>query len=165
VDAPVDLGAPGHGRGVRVSEIGEGPEPDEEIDLGVAHEVLDDALGLGVAGLAEVGSEVIVGGECDVGGRGHVDVGGDATSETGHAVAEHDTGHAAQELEALREQTQRRGLVLVRGEAHEAPAAPGQHGAEDLQAVLLAPVDDEVLARDGEPGSIDAPAAAVVSLG
>ena len=51
------------------------------------------------------------------------------------------------------------------GEAHEAPATPGQHGTEDLQPVLGAPVEDEVLTGDRLPGSIGAALPPVFGLG
>jgi len=127
--------------------------------------VLHDALRFGVAGLAEVGPEAVVGREGDVAGSGHHDVGHDAALETAHAVGEQHPGHPAEELEALREHGQRRGLVLSAGEPDEAPAAPGQHGTEDLQPILLAPVEDEVLTRHRLPGSIGAAIAAMFGLG
>ena len=63
VDPAVDLGTPGHRSGVGVTEVGEGSEPDEQVPLGIAHEVLDDPLRFGVARLAEVDAEAKVGGE------------------------------------------------------------------------------------------------------
>ncbi len=75
-------------------------------------------------------------------------------------------GIAAEELEALREQLQRRGLVPALGEAHEAPAAPGQPRTEDLHPVVGAPVVDEVLARRPPlPGRDDAASPAMLDLG
>lgn len=55
VDPRVDLQAPRRHRHVRIGEVDEGPQPDEQVGLGIADEMLDDALRLGVAGLAEVG--------------------------------------------------------------------------------------------------------------
>jgi len=46
------------------------------------------------------------------------------------------------------------GLVLPFGEPHEPDATPGEHGAEHVQAVDDAPVDDQVLAGHGLPGAI-----------
>jgi len=115
------------------------------------NEVLDDALGLGVGGLAEVGREAVPGGEPDVSGGGHDDVGHDAALEAAHPVGEDDRPHPAERLEALGQQTQRRGLGLVGREADEADAAPSQDRAEDMEVALAAPVDDQVLARDRHP--------------
>ena len=165
VDPAVDLGAPGHRGGVRRTEVGEGPEAHEQVTLGIAHELLHDALRLGVGGLAEVGPEAVVGGEDDVVGGRHHDAGHDPALETAHAVGEQDAGHPAEELEALREQGQGGGLILSLGEADEAPAAPGQHGTEDLHPILGAPVEDEVLTGDGLPGPITATAAVIRGLG
>ena len=106
-----------------------------------------------------------MGGEGHVAGGRHHDVGHDPTLQTAHAVGEQDPGHPTEQLEALREQGQRRGLVLSFGEPHEAPAAPGQHGTEDLQPILGAPVEDEVLTGDGLPGSIGAALPPVFGLG
>jgi hypothetical protein len=165
VAAGVELGAPGGGRDVRIIGSVERPQPDEQVRLGIAHEVLDEALGLGIAGLAEVGAEAIMGGEGDIVGCGHHDAGHDAALEAAHAVGEQDPGHPAELLEALREQPQRRGLVLALREPDEAPAAPGEHGTEHLHAVLFTPVEDEVLAGHGLPGSIRAASAAMLGLG
>jgi hypothetical protein len=97
-----------------------------------------------------------VGGEAHVLGRGHHDVGHHAALEGAHAVDQHHVGDAARLLEALGQQPQRRRRLLVPGQAHEAPPAPGQHRAEDLPPALGGPVDHEVLARRGLPGPIDA---------
>ena len=165
VDSAVDLAAPGQRGRVRDSDVSEGPEAHEQVGLGIAHEVLDEALGLGVSGLAEVGGEAVVGREGDVARGGHDDVGHDTALQAAHAVGEDDGGHAAERLEALGEQAQRRGLVLPLREAHEAHPAPGQDGTEDMPGSLLAPVDDEVLPGHRLPGSIDATVAAVLGLG
>jgi hypothetical protein len=164
VDPPVHLGAPSQRGGVRCLEAGEGSQAHEEVGLGVADEVLDDALALGVRGLAEVGSEAVVGGEGDIALGGHDDVGHDAALQATHPVGQDDAGHPAEELETLGEQGEGRGLVLPLGEADEAPATPGEDGTEDLPGSLLAPVDDEVLARDGLPGAIAASASPVLGL-
>ncbi len=166
VEPGVDLGAPGRCRGVRRRRSSpKGPRPDEQVGLGIAHEVLDDPLRFGVPGLAEVEPEAIVGGEGDIARCRHHDVGHDPALETAHAVGEQDAGHPAEQLEALGQQRQRRGLVLSLGEAHEAPAAPGEHGTEDLQPVLLTPVEDEVLTGHGLPGSIRATLPSMLGLG
>ena len=54
---------------------------------------------------------------------------------------------------------------LVAGEANEAVARPGQHRAEHVQAALLAPIDDQMLAGLWHPGPVAATAAAPVGLG
>ena len=113
VDSAVDLATPGRGGRVRGGQVSEGPETHRgKVGLGIAHEVLDEALGLGVTGLTEVGGEAVVGREGDVARGGHDDVGHDTAPKTAHAVGEHDGGHPAERLEALREQAQRGGLVL-----------------------------------------------------
>jgi hypothetical protein len=106
-----------------------------------------------------------VGGEVDVPRCRHHDAGHDPAPKTAHAVGEQHRGHAAEELETLREQGQCRGLVLVLGEAHEAPAAPGEHGTEDLERSLLTPVEHEVLTGHGDPGPIRAAPSPVLGLG
>ncbi len=72
----------------RITEVSEGSEADEQVRLGVAHDALDDALALGVAGLAEVRGEAVVGGEGDVVGRGHHGAGHDPARDTPKAVRE-----------------------------------------------------------------------------
>lgn len=105
-----------------------------------------------------------MGSEGDISGCGHHDVGDDPAVETAHAVGQRDAGYPAEQLEALGQQRERRGLVLTFGEAHEAPAAPGEDGTEDLVSVLLAPVEDEVLTGHRLPGPVDTPRAAVFGL-
>jgi hypothetical protein len=127
---------------------------DDEIALRVAHQVLDHAFRLRVRGLAEVRTKPVVRGEAHVLRMGHHHVGHRAGFEASHPVGEHHCGNATQLLEALGEHAQCGLAALVGGEAHEAVAAPGQHRAEDLQLPLLAPVDDQMLARVRHPGPI-----------
>lgn len=70
-------------------------------------------LDFGVGGLAEVMREAVPGGEPDVPGSGHDDVGHDAALETAHPVGEHDRRDAAEPREALGQQAERRRLGLV----------------------------------------------------
>jgi len=154
VDPPVDLGTPGDRGGVRHREVGERRARDHKVGLGVSHEVLDDALALGIGRLAEVGPEAVVGGEREVPRRRHDDVGDDAALQAAHPVREYDRGHAAQGLEALGEQGEGRRLGLVGREPDEPDAAPGEDGAEDVEPALATPVDGEVLARHRLPGPV-----------
>ena len=150
----VDLGAPGDRRGVRLLEASPAAGRHDEVGLGVPDEVLDDALGLGIRRLAEVGPEAVSGGEPDVAGGGDDDVGHHAALETPHPVGEHDRRDAAELREALGQQAQGRRPALGGREPDEPDPAPGEHGAEDVQTALAAPVDDEVLGRDWQPRSI-----------
>ena len=165
MDPAVHLGAPGDRRLVGQLERAEGCARDHQVALGIADEVLDHALGFGIGRLAEVGPEAIVTGEGDVRGCRHHDVGHHPALEATHPVGEHDRGHAAQGLEALAEEAQGRRLALVEGEPDEPPAAPGEDGAEHLEATDLAPVDDEVLTRHGLPRPVRAALAAMLGLG
>src|SRR3989304_2967052 len=83
---PVPRGAPGPGSLVRRLEARPGRVRDDEVALGVADEVFDDALRLRVGCLAEVGPEAVVGGEGDIARRGHDDVGDDAALEASHPL-------------------------------------------------------------------------------
>ena len=61
--------------------------------------------------------------------------------------------------------TQRRRPPLIRGEAHEAVAAPGEHRAEHLQAAGSASSRSPGARRRRDPGPVDAPLAALAGLG
>ena len=60
---------------------------------------------------------------------------------------QHGGGDTAERLEARGERSEGRVGALVVGEAHEPPAAPGEHRAEHRQRPDLAPVDHEHVAR------------------
>ena len=154
VEGAVHLGAPADRGRVGRREVRERRARDQQVGLGIPHEVLDDTLGFGVGRLAEVGPEAVMEREGEVSGGRHDDVGDDDALETAHAVGEHDRGHTAQGLEALGEQGEGRGLGLVEGEPHEADPAPDQDRAEDVELTLHAPVDREVLARHRLPGPV-----------
>ena len=116
--------------------------------LGVADEVLDDALRLRVGRMAEVGTEPVVGGEADVVRCRDHHVGHDPTFEAAHPVSEHLGRGTADRLEALGQHRHRRRRGLVAGEAHEPEPAPRHHRAEHLDpAGQGAPVDHHRLAR------------------
>jgi len=148
VESAVHLGAPRPGCGVGSGEIvGRQIAGDDQIRLGVAHEVLHDSLRFGVGSLTEVGAEAVVGGEAHVLRRRHHHVGDHGCLQAGHPIRQHDLGDAAEGLQGLRQQPQRRLGALVGGEGHEAPPAPRRHGAEHMQRPLRAPVDHEGVAR------------------
>ena len=161
---PVHLQAPEHRLTVRGLQVGT-IEQHRQILLGVAAEVFDHPLGLRVSGLAEIRPEAVVGREADVVRVGHDHVRHRPRSEAAHPVTEDHRRHPHQLLEALGQQAQRRLPLLVECEAHETPAAPGQHRAEDVQAPALGPVDDQVLARHRLPGPVAAPPPAPLCLG
>ena len=141
LDEIVDAFAAGDARGVfaavdKVIEVGQDPrsrgllltvEPlgvleqqrPQEVVLAVADESLDDALGLRVGRLAEVGTEPVVRGEPDVLGRGHDPVGDHPALQAPHPVGEDDLGCAAEDLEALGQHRHRRRGLLISGEADE----------------------------------------------
>ena len=148
VDRPVDLAAPGLRISVGSGQVvGAQVSGHHQIPLGIADEVLHDSLRFGVGTLAEVRAEAVVGGEAHIGRRRHHHVGDDGTLQAGHAVRQHHLGHAAEALQALGQEPKRRLGAFVAGEAYEAPAAPGRHGAEDVQPRLCTPVDDQGVAR------------------
>ena len=134
VQRGVHLGAPGSGGGVGLLGIGEAADGYDQIALGVAHQVLDHSLGLRVGLAAKVGAKAVVGGEAHVVVMGHHQPGDLVGAQAGHPIAQHHARHAADLLETLGDQSQRRRPPLIGGEAHEAVAAPGEHGAEHLQA-------------------------------
>ena len=78
-------------------------------------------------------------------------VGDHAPFQAAHAVGQHDLGHTFQRLKTARQHLQGRGCLLVSGKADEAPAAERHHGAEDMQAGLGPPVDNEHLTRCPPP--------------
>ncbi len=132
----------------------------EQVGLRIADEVFDEALGLGIRGLAEVRPKAVVGGEAHVVRHRDDEVRDHRALEAPHAVREYDLRHPAEDLEALREERQRRLPPLVVREAHEAEAAPGRDRAEHVQAGLDTPVDREHFARCPDPRTTSA----VVSL-
>ena len=108
VDRGVDLGPPHDPGGVGGGEVGDGElGRDHEVGLHVADEVLDEALGLGVVALAEVGPEPVVGREP------HVVRGGDhqprdrRALQAPHAVGQHGGGDTAERFEARGERSRR----------------------------------------------------------
>jgi hypothetical protein len=127
--------------------------------------MLDHTLRFRIRRLTEVRPEAVVGGEAHIVGVRHDHVGHHAGFEAAHSVGQHHRRHAAQLLEALGQQLQGGLAALVGGEAHETVTAPGQHGAEHLQAVDGAPVDGQVLARHGYPWPEAAPPPAPLGLG
>ena len=126
-------------------------EWDQQVVLGVADQVLHDALGLRVRGMTEVGPEPVVAGEPDVVRCRHHDIGDHVALQTRHPVREHDLRNPAELLEALRQQPQRGGLLLIGSEADEPEPRPSEHCAEHVHLPagqdLLAPVDGQHLAR------------------
>ena len=94
-------------------------------------------------------------GKGDVSRCGNNDVGHDAALEAAHPVRQDNGRHASEDLEAFGQQCQGGGLIFTGREADEPDTAPGQNGAEDVDAVLYAPVDGQVFAGNGLPGSID----------
>ena len=95
--------------------------------------------------MAEVGPEPVVGGEPDVVRRRDDHVRDHPAPQAGHPVGEHHLRHAAEDLEAFRQQPQRRCLLLIGSEADEPEPRPGQHRAEHVHLAtnddLGAPVD------------------------
>ena len=135
---------------------------DHEVALRIADQVLDHRLRLGVVPLAEVRAEPVVGGEADVVGGRHDDVHHHPALQAPHPIREDHLRHPADHLEALGQHGERRLGRLIRGEAHEADAAPRQHSAEDMQRADRSPVDDERLAgrphaRPASPAVLPAP--------
>jgi len=102
----------------------------QQVVLGVADQVLHDALGLRIRAVTEVGSEPVMGREPDVVRRGHDDVGDHAAFQAAHPVREYDLRDAAENLEALGQHRQGGGLLLISGEPDEPEPRPGQHRAE-----------------------------------
>ncbi len=88
---------------------------------------------------------------------GHHYVGHRPCAQAGHAVSQHDRRHPTNLLTALTQQPQRGLLPLIGSDAHKAVAAPGQHGTEEVQPPLRAPVDHQMLPRHGHPRPIGAP--------
>src|ERR1035437_9790363 len=82
----------------------------------------------------------------------------DPTLQAAHPVGQHNLGCAAHLGEALAQHGQRGGGLLVAGEPYEPPPRPRQHGTENVDPALGAPVDDQVLTR----GPHRRPAAAMV---
>ena len=148
-------------------EVGEGSEPDEEVASWHSPRGAPRPPSIsGSAGLAEVGPEAVVGGEGDIARCRHDDVGHDATLETAHAVGEHDRRAPRRAARS----TRRAGASVVAWSSRSAKRTKRQRlqastAQKTLQPVLLAPVEDEVLAGDGLPGSIDAPCATMLGLG
>ncbi len=124
----VDLDAPGLRGGVRggqvhrsAGQVGVGEQRDDQVALGVADEVFDDALRFGVGGVAEVGTEPVVGGHPHVvRGRDH-HVRHDCAFEAGHPVGQDLGGHPADRGEGLGDQRQGGGGAFVGGEGDEPP--------------------------------------------
>ena len=102
---------------------------------------------LGVGRLTEIRPEPIMGREPHIAGGRYDHVGHDAALQTAHPVGQHHTGHPAQDVEALRQQRQRRVRALVVGETHEPHPAPRQHRAEHVQPAQHTPIDDQMLTR------------------
>ena len=150
---------------VRRRDVAKRPEANDEVALGVADEGLHHPLGLGILRLAEVGTEPVVSGEAHVVRVRHDEPCDRGRLQAPHPVRQHHRRHSARRLEALGQQAKGGGAPLVGGEAHEAEPAPRQHGAEDLQPVLGAPVDHQVLAGFGHPGAEHAAPPAPGDLG
>ena len=147
VDRAVDLGAPRRGGGVRGRQVPERGLRHHQVGFGIADQIFHDPFRFRVRGLAEIRPEPVVRREPHVLPGGHHDVGHDAAFQAAHPVRQHLAGYPAQDLEALRQQRQRRGRPLIGGEPDEPEPAPGQHRAEHVQPALGAPVDHEVLTR------------------
>ena len=106
-----------------------------------------------------------MGGEGDVPGCRHDDVGHDAALETAHPVGEHDAGHAAERSRSTRRAAPAsspgsRRPRTARSASGSRPARRRRRGGRPP-----APVDDEVLARDRQPGPIGRGVAAIGGLG
>ena len=108
-------------------------------------------LDSGSRGVAEVGPEPVVGGEPDVVRCRDHDIGDHVALQAGHPVGQHQLRDPAELLEALRQQSQRGGLLLVGSEPDEPVPRPGQHRAEHVHPPasddLGAPVDGQHLTR------------------
>jgi hypothetical protein len=95
---------------------------DEQVVLGIADQVLHDAPGLRVRGVTEVGPEPVLVTKRTWSGNGTTTFATTHPSDT-HPVSQHDLrDDTAEDLEALGEQRQRGGLLLILGEPHEPEA-------------------------------------------
>ena len=155
MDCGVDFGAPRLRRGVGGPDVdrgagdgGLGQQRDGQVALGVAAQVLHDALGLRIVRVAEVRSEAVVPGQPHViRGRYH-HVGDHPALEAGHPVGQHPGRDTADRGQCLGDQRQRGRRALIGGEADEPPTGERQHRAEQEQPRCgLGPIDDQIVTR------------------
>ena len=115
----VDLGAPHGCRLVGRSMIIEGLLRDHQVSLGIADQMLHHALRLRVRRFTEIGPKPVVGGETDIVRGWHHHVGHDPRFQAAHPVGQHHLRHPAEGFEALRQQSERGGSLLIGGEPDE----------------------------------------------
>ena len=151
----VDLGAPRRRRSVGRPDVdhhavdgGLGQQRHGQVPLGVAAQVLHDALRLRVVGVAEVRGEPVMGGQSNVVRSRDDDVGDHPALEARHPVSQHSGRDPAGRGQRFRDHRQRGRRSLIGGEAHEPPPGVRQHRAEQEQPrCSLGPVDDQILSR------------------
>ena len=102
----VDFGTPRPGRVVGDPQIdtaprdgGLGEQWDCQVALGVAAQVLHDALGFGIRSMTEVRRKPVMTCQSDVFGSGDHHVGDHPALEAGHSVSQYPGRHAADRVE------------------------------------------------------------------
>lgn len=116
--------------------------------LGVAAQVLHDALGGRIGRLTPVRAKPVMRCETDIVGGGHDHVGDHPTLQTAHPIGQHLRRDPADHGQRLGDHRQRRRRFLIGGEAHEPPPRERQHRAEHEQPRRgLGPVDHQILTR------------------
>ena len=137
----VDLSTPRRGPAVEGTQInrfagqsGFGQQRDREVVLGVAAQMLDNALRLGIGTVAEIGVETVMGREPHVIRCRDNDISDHTAFETAHPVSQDLGRNPADRLKGLGNHRQRGRGLLISGKAHEPPPRIRQHRAEHHQA-------------------------------
>ena len=113
----------------------------------------DDALGLQVVGVTEIGGESVMACQPDIFGCRYDDVGDHAAFQARHPISQHPGRDTPDRGQRLGDQRQRGGRPLIGGERHEAPPGERQHRAEQKQPRRgFSPVDHQILTRRPHAG-------------
>ena len=120
---------------------------DCQVALGVAAQVLHDALGLRVACVAEVGGKPVMTGQADiVRSRGRPHRRPRRLLRQAIRSARTRAGTPPMAVQRFGDQRNRGGCPLVGGEGHKAPSGECEHSAEQEQSRCgLGPVDHQIL--------------------
>src|SRR4029453_17513152 len=109
--------------------------------------MLHHALGLRISGVAEIGTEPVMGGKANIVGCGHHYIRHHTSLQTAHPIRQHRLRHPAQLLETLPQHPELRSSLLVGGEPDKPEPRPGKHRTKHVQASLNAPIDNQRLSR------------------